>query len=84
MGHAAGQVLKANKVTMEGQYRLDLGGSTAVATPPAPAAAVATPQPAAGPQVRVVEKCPDYAVLEVTCGCGEKSLIKCTYGPGTV
>lgn len=84
MGHTAGQVLKANNVTMQGQYRLDLGESTAVATPSRASAPAAAPRPVGGPQVRVVENCPDYAVLEVTCGCGEKSLVKCAYGPGTV
>ncbi|MHC4552277.1 MAG: hypothetical protein ACYSUT_05865 [Planctomycetota bacterium] len=85
MEQAAGQVLKANNVTMQGQYRLDLGaGSAPVATAPIPTAAAAAPRPAGGPQVRVVENCPDYAVLEVTCGCGEKSLVKCAYGPGAV
>ena len=84
MEHAAGQVLKANNVTMQGQYRLDLGGSAAVAASTAQTAPAAVPRSTSAPQVRVVENCPEYAVLEVTCGCGEKSLVKCAYGPATV
>lgn len=31
-------------------------------------------------QARIVESNSDYVILEITCGCGQKSFIQCNYG----
>lgn len=73
-----GRVLKSHKVTMAGPYRLELGQSCAAVAKAAPggkpSAAVS-----ASPQARVVETNAKFAVLEVTCGCGETTLVKCSF-----
>ena len=72
MENPRGHVLKSNDIKMEGQFRLDVGqgvpGSANVKN--------ATSSPA---QVRIVENHPQFAVMEVTCGCGAKTQIKCEY-----
>lgn len=78
MAKAAGQVLKANNVSVKGQYHLDAGQSARPASPRPVAPA------ASGPQVRVAEACPEYAVVEVTCPCGEKTLVKCLFNEAGV
>ncbi len=83
METTAGQVLKANDVNMQGQFRLELG-ATSPASPMPSTAPVSPAAPAvstAGPQVRIVETCNEYAVLEVTCGCGQKHLVRCDVQP---
>lgn len=36
---------------------------------------------ACGPaQTRIVESNSDYAILEIVCGCGQKSFVQCNYG----
>lgn len=69
MEKAAGRILKNHTVKMEGLFRLKAGQ---------------TPQSSGrketGPaQVRIVEKHPEFALLEVTCPCGEKTDIRCEY-----
>ena len=83
MNTMAGQVLKANNVNMQGQYRLEVNPApSASPTPSSPAATSAmTGNASAGTQVRIVETCNEYAVLEVTCGCGQKTLVQCAFQP---
>jgi len=68
----AGRILKSKDVKVEGRFLLDVAnlGSD---LPRPQAAALATPQ------VRVLENHPQYAVIEVTCGCGRKMSLKCDY-----
>lgn len=82
MGQAAGQVLKAKSVTMQGQFRLESDAAAARPVPvavPKPAAVAVPTAPAGVPQVRIVENAGDYAVLEVTCPCGETTLVRCAF-----
>ncbi len=67
-----GHILKSNDVKLEGQFRLDAGQSptgsankTNVTSTPA--------------QARIVENHPEFAVIEIICGCGAKTHIKCEY-----
>jgi len=68
-------LLKSNEVKVEGQFHLDV-------EPTAP-----PPQQQANPtlaesQVRILENHPEYAIIELTCTCGNKSNIRCQYeGP---
>ncbi len=72
MEKTAGHILKGNDVKLEGRFRLEVGQTPTslanernVTSPPA--------------QVRIVENHPEFAVMEVTCGCGAKTHIRCEY-----
>lgn len=65
-------LLKSNEVKVEGQFHLDAGVT------PAPPQKQANPTLVA-PQVRILEDHPEYALLELTCTCGNKSHIRCQY-----
>jgi hypothetical protein len=72
MEKAAGRILKSNNVKLEGQFRLDAGPG--VKCPSNERNAALAPA-----QVRIVENQPEFAVVEVTCCCGAKTLIRCEY-----
>ena len=74
MDKTTGSVLKAESVNMQGSVRLDIG------RPPQKPAPAAGTSAAGVPQVRIVEKKPEFAVIEVTCSCGTKTRIRCDYG----
>ena len=72
MEKAAGHILEGKDVKFEGQFHLDIGqtgpnsakdGNVALATP----------------QAHIVEKHPEFAVIEVTCSCSTKTYIRCEY-----
>ena len=65
-------ILKSRDVKVEGEFRLDID-QPAEQTPRPQSHAVAAPQ------VRIVENHPEYALIELTCACGNKSQIKCQY-----
>jgi hypothetical protein len=73
MGKTAGHILKADNVKLEGQLHLDLWNAQA-ATPKEKGAA------SSASQARVVENHEEFALLEVTCSCGNKIYLKCEYG----
>jgi hypothetical protein len=71
-----GKVLKSSEVEMEGTFVLDLAcASHSGSNQNQQAQAPATPA-----KVRVLENQKDYAVMEVTCSCGRKTIIRCDYG----
>lgn len=72
MEKTARHVIKSNDVKLEGQFRLDVGQGV----PGLANGRNATPTPA---QVRILENHSEFAVLEVTCGCGAKTHIRCEY-----
>ncbi len=72
MEKTAGHILKSNDVRLEGRFRLDAGRGV-------PGQANAGNVTLAQPQVLVVENHPEFAVMEVTCRCGEKTHIRCEY-----
>lgn len=72
MGKAAGHILKSNNVKLEGQFRLDAGHGI-------PGSANERSATLDSAQVRIVENQPEFAVIEVTCGCGAKINIRCEY-----
>ena len=71
MNNNAARVLKADKVTFEGQVQLDVKNK--LNQPPKTASSPASAQ------VRIVEKCAEYVVIETVCPCGKKMLVKCVY-----
>jgi hypothetical protein len=71
----AGRIIKSDNVKLEGQFHLD--PANAGSDLPRPQAAAL-----AEPEVRILENHPQYAVIEVTCSCGNKMSLKCEYaGP---
>ena len=68
------RILKANQVDMSGTYSLAKG------MPTRPVSAD-SPQVQGTPQARIVEQHAEYAVLEITCGCGHAMQVKCDYSP---
>ncbi|MFA5239036.1 MAG: hypothetical protein WC476_04920 [Phycisphaerae bacterium] len=72
MEKAARRVLKSNNVKLEGCFRLDVGQ---VATGSANEKNKAS-SPA---RVRIAENHPEFAIIEIICGCGAKTLIRCEY-----
>ena len=72
MEKAAIHVLKSNDVKLEGRFRLDVGQGV-------PTTANKRNAASSPPQVRIVENHPEFAVLELVCGCGAKTNIRCEY-----
>ena len=73
---SATRVLKADEVEVSGIYSLATGRSSCLASPDA--AGVQD-----SPQARIVEQHPQYAVLEITCACGQTLQVKCDYSQAT-
>jgi len=75
-------VLKKSQVQVCGAVRVPAG----VAVAPVRAESSASDRPhtarTQAAQARVVEATGEYAVIEVTCGCGEQMQIRCNYGKG--
>jgi len=71
-----GCVLKADHVNIQGTVRLDAGRAPQKQNSAA-GSVVSTPQ------VGIIEKKGDFAVIEVTCSCGTKTRIRCEYGNTT-
>ncbi len=47
---------------------------------PGPGGAEGSGRPSGPAQVRIVESNSDYVILEIICGCGQKSFVQCNYG----
>lgn len=72
MSEAAGQILRGDDVKFEGKFHLDVvqaGSSLQQKKIPSVGAQ----------QVRIVQNNPDFAVIEMICSCGAKTLLKCEY-----
>lgn len=69
------RVLKSSAVSVSGTVRIGphiaVGGARGLPAGKTP--------PTAAPQARLVEKTDTYAVIEVTCGCGQKVSVLCEY-----
>ncbi len=65
-------ILKSSEVKLEGRFRLDAGRNVLNSANKKNA-------PLSPAQVRIVENHPEFAVMEVTCGCGAKTRIRCEY-----
>lgn len=74
MIRTAGRVLKSENIELQGQYRLDV--------PQGELARAALQQPGAASvpaRACVLENHPDHALIEVTCSCGARMILKCDY-----
>ena len=72
MEEAPGHVLKSSDVKVEGTFRLEVDQGVLVQ-------ANAGNAKLAQPEVLVMENHPEFAVMEVTCRCGDKTQIRCEY-----
>lgn len=72
MEKTAGHIIKSSDVRVEGRFRLD--GSQS-----GPCSTGTKGMVLAGAQARIVESQAEFAVIEVTCGCGARNYIRCEY-----
>lgn len=73
MESPTGHILKSNDVKLEGQFRLDIGQDVLNSANKKNATS------SSSAQVCIVEKHPEFTVIEVTCSCGTKTHIRCEY-----
>ena len=66
------RILKSGDVEVEGQLHLDLGAAVPSTQNSRNVAVGIT-------KVRILENQNEYAVMEVTCTCGRKTIIRCDY-----
>ena len=69
------RILKSGEVDVVGRFALELGNAPPPGQNKTPQAGIA--------KVRILENQNEYAVMEVTCSCGRKTVIRCDYGGGT-
>jgi hypothetical protein len=74
MPKTSGRILKSDEVKLEGQFRLDVAQAQSSTGGPKQ-----KKPPLAAPQVRIVENHHEFALIETTCSCGTKTLVKCEY-----
>jgi len=91
MAKAVGRIIKRNDVELEGQVQLGLAYGRAfkdrlrAASKPKPGASEDTTTSgsvacdAGKSSVQIVENQPGFAVIEITCCCGEKTYLRCEY-----
>ena len=72
MAQSANRILKSEDVEIEGRLNLDLGNAGQTSQNAKHATVGIT-------KVRILENQNEYAVIEVTCSCGRKTIIRCDY-----
>ena len=72
------QILKASEVQFEAPVQLGLApGAAPNPGPPQPAPGTGPPQARA----RIAESNAEYALIELTCACGQTTYLRCDYEP---
>jgi hypothetical protein len=74
MTPSTNRILKSGEVDVVGRFSLELGNAPPPGQNKIPHAGIA--------KVRILENQNEYAVMEVTCSCGRKTVIRCDYGGG--
>ena len=70
-------VIKRGSIQEQGSYTIPAGQ----ARPAQQGTKGSAPSPSSVPaQVRMIEGNSDYVILEIQCGCGQKSFVQCNYG----
>ena len=69
-----GHIIKSGDIEIQGSIQLGLAGHSASTPASGRQAAIS-----ADPKVAILENTAQFAVLEITCGCGEKIRVKCEY-----
>jgi hypothetical protein len=65
-------VLKSNEVEIDGRCHLDIGRSVSSAQPDNNNSVAA--------KARILDNTNEYAIIELICSCGKKTLVRCEYG----
>ena len=77
MTRTSPKILKATDVELQGRFQLS-------APQPGTAAATAAKPMTTQPAANIIENTTDFAVIELTCSCGQKTQIRCEYAtPGS-
>lgn len=82
MEKTTGRILRADTIKLGEHFRLEIGQIPAVSAGAEQANQVSANKTKAAlvpAQVRIVENNPEFVVMEVTCGCGTKTQIRCEY-----
>ena len=72
MTKSAARILKADDIKLDGRFQLNI--SQAEPTP-----AKDESRPSATAQARIIDKQPQFVVIEVICSCGTKTHVRCEY-----
>ncbi len=67
------RVLKSDEVEMDGRCHLDIGRSASSAQPGKNNNSVAA-------KARILDNTSEYAMIELICSCGRKTIVRCEYG----
>jgi len=77
MVQTTSRILKSSDVEVEGQFHLDAG-------PHVQSSQNGRNPGVAAPKVRILESQNEFAVVEVICSCGRKTVVRCEYGETAV
>ena len=67
------RVLKSDEVEMDGRCHLDIGRCASSAQPGKNNNSIAA-------KARILDNTGEYALIELICSCGKKTLVRCEYG----
>ena len=67
------RVLKSDEVEIDGMCHLGIGRSVSPAQPGKNTGSLAV-------KAKILDNNNDYALIEFTCSCGRKTLVRCEYG----
>lgn len=67
------RVLKSDEVEIDGKCHLDIGRSVSSAQP-------GKNNNSAAAKARILDNTNEYALIELICSCGKKTLVRCEYG----
>ena len=71
MTRSTARILKADDIKLDGRFQLNISQ-----TEPPPKD---ENKPFVAPQARIIDKQPEFAVIEITCSCGTKTHLRCEY-----
>jgi hypothetical protein len=67
------RVLKSDEVEIDGRCNLDIGRCVSSAQPGKISSSAAA-------KARILDNTSEYALIELVCSCGRKTLVRCDYG----
>ena len=73
MMQTVNRVLKSSEVEIDGRCNLDIGHFVSPAQPGKSNAGAAA-------KAKILDNNNEYTLIELTCSCGQKTLVRCEYG----
>ena len=67
------RILKSSEVEIDGRCNLNIGRSVSPAQPGKGNASTAA-------KAKILDNNNEYTLIELTCSCGQKTLVRCEYG----